>query len=64
MPEDPKPNYVFEVGEKVKVLYGPFRNFIGIIMSINEEKGTLQMMVSLLGRTTPITLNFDQAEKI
>ncbi|NMB99756.1 MAG: transcription termination/antitermination protein NusG, partial [Thermoanaerobaculaceae bacterium] len=62
--ESPKPKVVFEVGEKVKINDGPFASFQGVVESINFDKGTLTVMVTIFGRSTPVELNFLQVEKI
>lgn len=60
----PKPKVAFEKGETVKVIEGPFANFSGTIEEIKPEKGRLQVLVTIFGRTTPIELDFSQVEKI
>ncbi|HXK93712.1 MAG TPA: transcription termination/antitermination protein NusG, partial [bacterium] len=55
---------VFEVGEQLKVIEGPFYNFTGYVAEINEERGRLKVMVDILGRSTPVELDFLQVEKI
>ncbi|HPO08218.1 MAG TPA: transcription termination/antitermination protein NusG [bacterium] len=62
--EKPRPKIVFEVGERVKVIEGPFYNFSGYVAEINEERGRLKVMVDILGRSTPVELDFLQVEKI
>ena len=53
----------FEVGEIVKVNYGPFTGFSGIIEEVNMEKKKLKVMVKIFGRKTPLELGFMQVEK-
>jgi transcriptional antiterminator NusG len=60
----PKPRVTFEKGETVKVIEGPFANFSGVIEEVRPEKGKVQVLVTIFGRTTPIELNFNQVEKI
>jgi transcriptional antiterminator NusG len=60
----PRPRIVFEQGEWVKVIDGPFLNFSGYISEINEEKGRLKVMVDILGRSTSVELDFLQVEKV
>ncbi len=63
-PDKPKHKVSFEMGEKVRVLEGPFSNFSGVIGEVNEERGKLRVMVSIFGRATPVELEFLQVEKI
>ncbi len=62
--DKPRPKIVFEVGETVKVIEGPFFNFTGYVAEINEERGRLKVMVDILGRSTPVELDFLQVEKV
>ncbi|OGS46920.1 MAG: transcription termination/antitermination factor NusG [Elusimicrobia bacterium RIFOXYD2_FULL_34_15] len=63
-PLKPKPAIVFEKEESVRIIEGPFANFIGVIEDVNEEKGKLKVMVSIFGRSTPVELDFLQVEKL
>ena len=56
-------NYVFHVGETVKVNYGPFNGFSGIIEEVNNEKKKLKVMVKIFGRKTPLELENSQVER-
>lgn len=62
--DKPRPKIVFEVGETVKVIEGPFYNFTGYVAEINEERGRLKVMIDILGRSTPVDLDFLQVEKV
>ncbi len=53
----------FIVGETVKIIDGPFNEFIGDIQEVNEEKKKLKVMVKIFGRGTEVELNFMQFEK-
>jgi transcriptional antiterminator NusG len=53
----------FIVGEPVKVIDGPFNNFLAIIEVVNEEKKRLKVMVRIFGRKTPVELSFKQVVK-
>ena len=56
-------NIPYIVGETVKVNYGPFSGFSGVVEEINTEKKKLKVMVKIFGRKTPLELNFMQVEK-
>ena len=51
------------VGETVKVTYGPFNGFTGVIEEVNAEKKKLKVMVKIFGRKTPLELSYVQVEK-
>lgn len=51
------------VGENVKVIFGPFSGFSGVIEEVNTEKKKLKVMVMIFGRKTPLELSFTQVEK-
>ncbi|MBL6626870.1 MAG: transcription termination/antitermination protein NusG [Bacteroidetes bacterium] len=53
----------FVLGESVKVIDGPFRDFVGSIEKIHEDKRKLEVMVKIFGRRTPLELSFMQVEK-
>ena len=61
--EKPKPKYVFEKGEMVKIVDGPFNNFTGVVDDVNFDRGTLKVMVTIFGRQTPVELEFLQVQK-
>ena len=62
--EKPKPKYVFEKGEPVKIIDGPFNNFSGVVDDINLDRNTLKVMVTIFGRQTPVELDFSQVQKL
>lgn len=59
----PKPKVLFDRGENVRVIDGPFTNFAGIVEEVKPEKGKLRVLVSIFGRATPVELDFVQVEK-
>jgi len=54
---------LFEQGEQVKVIDGPFQDFNGVVEEVKPEKGKLRVLISIFGRATPVELDFVQVEK-
>jgi transcription termination/antitermination protein NusG len=61
--ERPQPKVLFEPGESVRIIDGPFSNFTGVVDNIYPEQGKLKVMVTIFGRSTPVELEFGQVEK-
>ena len=59
----PKPKIMFEDGENVRVINGPFANFSGYIDEVMPEKEKLKVMVHVFGRATPVVLDYTNVEK-
>ena len=62
--ERPKPKVNFEKEERVKIIDGPFANFVGTIDEINSERGTLKVLVEIFERLTSVEVEFWQVEHI
>jgi transcriptional antiterminator NusG len=60
----PQPKFLFEIGDDVKVIDGPFTNFQGTVEEVNPEKGKIKVLVSIFGRSTPVELEFFQVTKL
>ena len=60
----PKYKTTFSSGEAVKIIDGPFTDFLGTIDSIDNEKGKVKVLLSIFGRETPAELDFLQISKI
>lgn len=61
--ERPRPKFNFEIGDEVRVLDGPFKDFNGVVEDVNHDKGKLRVSVSVFGRQTPVELDFTYVSK-
>ena len=61
--EKPKPRILFEEGEAVRVITGPFANFNGYVDEVLPEKEKVRVMVQVFGRSTPVVLDYVHVEK-
>jgi transcriptional antiterminator NusG len=62
--DKPRPKVLFEPGEVVRVTDGPFNDFNGVVEHVNYDKNRLRVAVQILGRSTPVELDFGQVEKV
>jgi len=62
--EAPKVKVTFKPGQKVRIVDGPFNDFIGTVAEIDMDRAKVRVMVSFFGRETPVELDFLQVEKV
>ena len=62
--EKPKPKSVFQRGDKVRVVDGPFVNFQGVVEDMNPERGRMKVVVPVFGRPTSVELEYYQVERL
>ncbi len=62
--EAPKVKVGFKQGQSVRVVDGPFTDFVGVVDEIISGKGKVKVLLSLFGRETPVELDFLQVEKL
>ncbi|MBC6403687.1 MAG: transcription termination/antitermination protein NusG [Hyphomonadaceae bacterium] len=58
-----RPMMVFDIGEMVRVIDGPFQSFEGAVESVDDDKARLKVLINVLGRGTPVELDYAQVEK-
>lgn len=61
---EPKTKIDFEIKESVRIMVGPFANFVGSVEEILADKSKIKVHVNMFGRETPLELDFTQVEKI
>lgn len=59
----PREQVVFSKGDNVRIVDGPFMGFSGLVDEVDDEHGRAKVLVSILGRSTPVELMFAQIER-
>ena len=59
----PRVKIVYEPGQVIRVIDGPFKDFSGVVEEANHEKGRMRVAIQIFGRSTPVELNFEQVAK-
>ncbi len=62
--DEPKYKFDIQVGDNVKIVDGPFKDFDGRVSEVDEERGRIKVLVTMFGRETPVELDFLQIKKI
>jgi transcriptional antiterminator NusG len=62
--EQPRVRIQFQPGQNVRIVTGPFEDFVGTVDEINMEKGQVKVLVNMFGRETPVTLDFLEVERL
>ncbi len=62
--EQPRVRVGFQPGQNVRIVDGPFEDFVGTVDEINTEKGKVRVLVNMFGRETPVELDFLQVERL
>ncbi len=62
--EEPKYNIEVAVGDLIKIIDGPFKDFSGKISGIDEERGKVKVLVSMFGRETPVEIDYLQIKRV
>jgi transcriptional antiterminator NusG len=62
--EQPRVRVAFIPGQSVRIVDGPFEDFVGTVDEINMEKGRVKVVVNMFGRETPVELDFLQVERL
>ena len=61
--DEPRVKVSFDVGERVRIIEGPFAEFTGVVETLEPEKGKARVMVSFFNRETPVEVDFLQLER-
>ena len=61
--EKPRAKYTYNIDDDIRIVDGPFSGFPGKVQEVNEDRATLQVLVIIFGRSTPVELSYAQVEK-
>lgn len=62
--DQPRPKVLFEIGELIRIVEGPFNEFNATVEEVDYNKSKMQVSVNILGRSTPVELDFSQVAKV
>ncbi len=62
--ETPTIKVSFRVGETIRIIEGPFADFMGVVDELYPDRGKVRLLVSFFGRETPVEMDFLQVERI
>ncbi|MGE0142870.1 MAG: transcription termination/antitermination protein NusG [Planctomycetota bacterium] len=62
--DQPKMSVQFQKGDRVKIKQGPFENIDGVVEVVHPDKGTLEVAVTIFGRSTPVSLGYWEVEPV
>ena len=62
--EQPRVRIQFSAGQSIRIITGPFEDFVGTVDDIDTEKGKVKVLVNMFGRETPVTLDFLEVERL
>jgi transcriptional antiterminator NusG len=62
--EDARPKETYNIGESIRVITGPFKNFTGTVEEIYPDKAKLKVLVTMFGRETPVEVDYSQVQKM